>query len=175
MSRSTFSPISWTSTIRASSRASPSSSLSAKTAIKVTDASLKDRALFNKLGRIYPNHKTVTNAGPNEFGTTLDLGQTRVTDTGLKELKEFKSLTTLNLYCTRVTFAGVTELKGLKNLTTLELCGTQVGDAGCEEMKDLKNLTRLELGFTQVTDVGLRHLKGLNDLSTLDPHLHAGD
>ena len=75
----------------------------------------------------------------------LDLGDTQVTDAGLKELKELKNLTLLDLGGTQVTDAGLKELKDLKNLTSLDLGGTQVTDAGLKELKDLKNLTSLDL------------------------------
>ena len=48
----------------------------------------------------------------------VDLRGTKVTDAGLKELKEFKDLQTLNLAATKVTDAGLEELKELKRGVT---------------------------------------------------------
>src|SRR5437870_2879959 len=82
----------------------------------------------------------------------VNLGGTKVTDAGLKELKQVKQLTDLNLDDTPVTDAGLKELKHFKQLTALDLKATPVTDAGLKELKDLKQLTSLWLGGTPVTD-----------------------
>src|SRR4051812_11524018 len=51
----------------------------------------------------------------------LYLGNTQVTDRGLKELKELESLQTLNLCETKITDTGLKELKGLRGLQVLAL------------------------------------------------------
>ena len=90
----------------------------------------------------------------------------KVTDAGLKELKDLKQLNTLDLYGTPVTDAGLKELADLKQLTTLNLSGTQVTNAGLKELKDLKQLTTLKL--RNVTDAGLAELKDLKQLTSLN-------
>src|SRR5262249_22360996 len=65
----------------------------------------------------------------------VDLRGTKITDAGLKELKELKSLETLNLLNTMVTDAGLKELKELKSLQTLGLRDTKVTDMGVKELK----------------------------------------
>jgi len=65
----------------------------------------------------------------------VNLGGTDVTDAGVKELKELKSLQTLNLNGTDVTDAGLKQLKELKHLQTLDLRGTKVTDAGVKELQ----------------------------------------
>ena len=65
----------------------------------------------------------------------VNLGDTKVTDAGLKELKDLKQLTTLNLKFTGVTDAGLKELKDLKQLTTLYLGGTKVTDDGVADLQ----------------------------------------
>src|SRR5438132_12177720 len=45
----------------------------------------------------------------------------KVTDAGLKELKDLKQLTSLDLYGAAVTGEGLKEVKGLKQLTELDL------------------------------------------------------
>src|SRR5881409_2312039 len=70
----------------------------------------------------------------------------------------------VNLGGTKVTDAGLKELKHLKQLTSLYLNNTQVTDAGLKELKDLKQLTYLDVAFTQVTDAGLKELKDLKQL-----------
>src|SRR6516162_10497416 len=53
----------------------------------------------------------------------LDLGGTKVTDRGLKELAGLKNLQILSLNCTQVKGWGLKELAGLKSLQTLDLPG----------------------------------------------------
>jgi hypothetical protein len=65
----------------------------------------------------------------------LRLDNTKVTDTGLKELKGFKSLHILLLGGTKVTDEGLKELVGLKTLRSLDLRGTKVTDGGLAELK----------------------------------------
>ena len=61
---------------------------------------------------------TRDNKAPGKPVVTVDLGNTKVTDAGLKELAALKNLTTLNLYrWHKVTDAGLKELAALKNLT----------------------------------------------------------
>jgi hypothetical protein len=59
----------------------------------------------------------------------------QVTDAGLKQLKELKSLQALDLSGTKVTDAGLKELKELENLQTLDLSGTKFTDAGVKEIQ----------------------------------------
>jgi len=96
---------------------------------------------------------------PGKPVTGVTLGGGRVTDAGLKELKELTQLTTLSLNHARVTGAGLKQLKDLKRLTSLALHNTKVTDADLKELKDLKQLTTLYLNMTGVTDAGLKELK----------------
>ena len=74
--------------------------------------------------------------GQRAFYIQARLDDTRVTDSGLKELASLKGLTTLNLGITRVTDAGLKELAPLKGLTTLYLYSTKVTDAGVKELQN---------------------------------------
>ena len=58
-----------------------------------------------------------------------------LTDAGLKELKEFKTLTELRLLDLAVTDAGLKELHGCKHLKVLNVRGTKVTDAGVAALK----------------------------------------
>ena len=78
---------------------------------KVTDAELKELAIFKNL-------------------IGLVLIYTKVTDVGLKELATLKNLVVLELGNTKVTDAGLKELAALKNLEILNLTDTEVTDAG---------------------------------------------
>jgi len=72
------------------------------------------------------------------------LGDTQITDDGLKQLEGFKNLTDLSLYGTKITDVGVKELRGFKNLTSIDLWDTPVTDAAlkelCESLPKLKNV-----------------------------------
>src|SRR5262249_47050285 len=67
-----------------------------------------------------------------------------------------KPVVGVNLGGTKVTDAGLKELKELKNLRELNLGDTQVTGAGLKELKELKNLQGLDLSYGEVTDVGLK-------------------
>ena len=96
---------------------------------------------------------------PGKPVIAVNLYGTKVTDAGLKELKDLKQLTSLDLTWTWGTAAVLKELKDLKQLTSLDLSGTGVTDAGLKELKDLKQLTTLYLGGTKVTDDGVADLQ----------------
>ena len=97
----------------------------------------------------------------------VNLGGTKITDAGLKELKELKGLRALNLTSTQITDAGVKDLKELRGLRFLALNRTQITDAGLKDLKELKGLEKLELWKTQITDAGLIDLKELKGLKFL--------
>src|SRR5215510_11853533 len=58
---------------------------------------------------------------PGKPVVAVDLGSTTVTDAGLKELKELKTLQSLSLSRTKVTDAGLKELKEIESLQSLNL------------------------------------------------------
>jgi hypothetical protein len=91
----------------------------------------------------------------------------KVTDKGLKHLKELTKLQSLYLAANKVTDEGLKHLKGLTSLETLHLSNTKVTDAGLEHLKGLSNLRSLTIRNSQVTDEGLVHLKGLTNLQSL--------
>jgi internalin A len=100
------------------------------------------------------------------FGLCLNL--TKMTDVGLKELAELKSLQALYLAGTQVTDAGLKELAGLKSLQTLDVRWTKVTDAGLKELASLKALQRLYLNHCEMTGAGLKDLTGLKNLQLLN-------
>ena len=89
-----------------------------------------------------------------DSGVHAGQSDTEITDAGLKELCEHKSLTTLDLSFTKVTTSELKELVGLPNLTAL-VPFHETSDADLTELKGLKNLTTLHLSYTQITDAGL--------------------
>jgi internalin A len=105
---------------------------------------------------------------------TLDLAlptglQTRVTDTGLRTLREIGLLHALS----RAAGADGKRPTKLDDIVTLDLSHTPVTDAGLKELAGLKNLTALDLSRTQVTRGGVAelqkalpkcHITGLDDV-----------
>ena len=64
----------------------------------------------------------------------------------------------------RITDDGMRYVKELKNLGWLSLSETQVGDSGLEQLAGLTKLRFLSLDLTLVTDGGLTHLCGMKNL-----------
>jgi hypothetical protein len=111
---------------------------------------------------------------------SVDLGFTKMTDEGLKELAGLKRLKVLYLHRTEVTDAGLKEVARVEYLEKLYLGGTQVTDTGLLELNGLKQLQILDLRFTRVTEAGAADLQkalprlkinlgGGNGGKTLDP------
>ena len=86
----------------------------------------------------------------------LDLGGTKVSDSGLAPLEAMPNLTRLHLERTAVTDAGLAHLAGLASLEVLDLYGTAVTDAGLEPLQKLPRLKRLYLWQTGVTPAGAK-------------------
>jgi hypothetical protein len=123
---------------------------SSPTAVKVTDADLKDVSRLEQLQK-------------------LDLSYGEITDEALQYIKALKHLQTLDLRSTKVTGGGLVMLKELKSLKELYLTGCQVTDDGLVHLGELDNLEALYVGgmLGDVTDRGLRQLKKLRNLQKL--------
>jgi internalin A len=81
----------------------------------------------------------------------LNARLTRVTDVGLKHVKQLIGLKKLYLEQSLITDMGLEDLERLTGLTSLSLAHTQVTDTGLVHLKGLTSLTELYLGGTQVT------------------------
>lgn len=98
----------------------------------------------------------------------------RVTDDGLKHLRELTALRQLDLYGNSISDAGLEHLGRMAKLEELNLSLTQVTDAGLARLSPLGNLRKLDLlysvGFAgpQLTDAGLAHLRTLTELQSLN-------
>jgi hypothetical protein len=130
---------------------------------RADDAEDKAVAFVEKLGGKVTRDEKL----PGKPVTGVNLGLSKVTDLGLKEVVALKNLHKLDLFGTDVTDAGLKELAHLKSLTTVTLTETKVTDAGLKELAPLKSLTTLDLGGTQVTDAGIKELASLKNLTTL--------
>src|SRR5580700_5094501 len=99
---------------------------------------------------------------PGKPVVEVNLSLKKVTEAGVKELKELEQLTRLILGGTQGTDAGLKELKHLEQLTELRVIGSPVTNAGLKELKDFKRLTKLDIsGCKALTDAGLKELKDL--------------
>jgi Leucine-rich repeat (LRR) protein len=127
---------------------------------QITDAALQS---LRKIGKLHTYFRAWAAEGMRPSGSDdvhrVYLAHTRVTDTGLKELKDLKALKDLDVSATVLTDVGLKELKGLKNLEDLSLYGTRVTDAGVKDLKDFKALKNLNLTLTQITDAGGKELQ----------------
>ncbi len=121
----------------------------------------------------------------------------RISDAGLKRIKNLTDLRVLNLYGNKVTDEGLEQLQPLKKLNELNLSLLPITDEGLEHLKlltglehlellysegfagprltnevadilvPLSNLTTLNLTGAKLTDAGLARLRGLKKLKTL--------
>ena len=73
-----------------------------------------------------------------------------------RSIKGMSDLTHLDLGESRVTDAGIKHLGALSRISVLNLSGTAVSDASVETLVQRKDLTELDLNKTRVTDGGSR-------------------
>ena len=90
-----------------------------------------------------------------------------LTDDGLANVADLKSVVALNLRDTQITSAGLVHLKGLTQLRRLHLERTKVDDNGIKNLIGLSNLEYLNLYATKITDKSLDSLAGLKNLRQL--------
>lgn len=91
----------------------------------------------------------------------LKLGNTKITDGGVKELAKLKNLNKLHLEYTAITDAGLNDLKNLQYLEYLNLVGTKVTDAGLKTIAGSKSLKNIYVWNSAVTENGILEAKKL--------------
>jgi len=92
----------------------------------------------------------------------LKIGNTKITDAGLKELSRLKNLNKLHLEYTGVTDVGLSELKDLKYLEYVNLVGTKVTDAGLKIISSSKSLKNIYVWKSGITESGIAVVKKLH-------------
>jgi Leucine-rich repeat (LRR) protein len=98
----------------------------------------------------------------------LDLSQTRITDHGLRQLKNAPAIEELDLrYAESITGEGISALKNWKHLKKLDLEGTKITDDTLQHLSGLSSLEALNIGYALVTDAGIEALTGLTNLKEL--------
>ena len=105
--------------------------------------------------------------GPH--ATNIDLSHTRITDGGLKVLKDTPNLAAISLEHTDTSDAGVKTLSEskLNKLKEINLHGTTVGDKGAEALSKMIALQKLNLNDTNVSCDGAKSLSALKNLEVL--------
>jgi internalin A len=99
---------------------------------------------------------------------SLNLGDARVTNAGLKSLAGLKNLETLDLGFTKdVGDPGLSLLVRLPSLKMLGLAGTKVTDAGLSLLPSFKTLQEVRLGATAVTDRVVPSLEACKGLKSV--------
>ena len=98
----------------------------------------------------------------------LNLSETKITDSGLRDVAKCYKLRVLEIAGTTVGDAGLRHLAHMKNLSALNLSNTRITNEGLAHLCTLKNLSSLELSNTRITDEGLVHLRTLTSLKDLE-------
>ncbi len=97
----------------------------------------------------------------------LGVGNSLVTDAGLREIALITSLEDINLSGTKISDAGLLHLLRLPKLKSLNLQNTQIGDVGLRHLSSLKTIGFLELQNTNVTDDSVDVLRKMTSLDYL--------
>ena len=135
---------------------------------RLTDVGLRDFVNLTHLE--FSDCKEVTGDGLKFLInlTALRLSNTKLSDNGLKEMKNLRKLKGLDLSHSALSNAGLSGLKDLTNLVQLDMSYTNVTDTDLKELRNLSNLNSLKINDTKVTDAGLKELKILKNLKKLD-------
>jgi YHS domain-containing protein len=131
---------------------------------KVPAADQKAVEKLSQLGALVMPLAATTNLLKVDFRAVAD----KIDDSALPALKPVaEQLVDLNLGGTKVSDSGIGQLSGLKGLRRLHLEKTGIGDEGLSHLKNLTELRYLNLYSSKVTDKGLPQLQGLKNLENL--------
>ena len=89
----------------------------------------------------------------------LNLGDTQITDAGLKDVAKLQNLEELVLENTQITDEGLKEVAKLQKLEQLLLSYTEITDAGLKDVARLQKLIKLVFWSTKVTKAGVAEFK----------------
>ncbi|MGD0898054.1 MAG: hypothetical protein ABR915_09490 [Thermoguttaceae bacterium] len=95
------------------------------------------------------------------------MGETQVTDAGLKHLEGLSQLRVLNLVNSKITDGGLQHLERLSQLKWLHLSGPAITAVGLQHLEGLCRLEELGIHDTKVTNEWLRHLERLHQLRSV--------
>lgn len=100
--------------------------------------------------------------------TSLDLGKTDVTDSGIRHLAGMKSLERLVLTETGITDEGLSLLGDLPALQDLDVSGTSITGAGFHGLSRARMLSHLTADCENLNDQSLRYLSSFASLTILN-------
>jgi len=92
----------------------------------------------------------------------------RISDTGMKELARIRTLKVLDVSGTRITDVALAAFSNHPRLTALDVDDTSIGDKGLQAVVSVPRLLALDMANTAVTDEGLRHLIQAKRLNRID-------
>ncbi len=101
--------------------------------------------------------RTIASVGPQV--AWLNLGKTRVTDSGLANLSQFPEMRRLHLDRTKIGDAGMAHVARLPKLEYLNLYDTGVTDTGFSQLAASPSLQKIYAGKTKVTEAGVAKLQ----------------
>lgn len=98
----------------------------------------------------------------------LKLGNTAVTDQGLKMMSEFPNLMKLHLENTKITDLGLTHLNGHPALSYINLFAVPVTDKGLEKLNKMPKLKQIYAYQTKATLVSVENLRKISKQVLID-------
>jgi Leucine-rich repeat (LRR) protein len=136
-----------------------------------TYAALPDPST-NKIDHCFYLHETndeALNKMPNPtFAFNLSVSGPNVSDEGLKGVGRCKLVGSLLISDTKITQTGLRELRGLGHLSVLGLINNdRVSAEGLKELQTLPQLTELSLIYMRISDSALENLTQLKQLTML--------
>jgi Leucine-rich repeat (LRR) protein len=138
---------------------------------RIDDRDLAVVAGLPKLDNLQIGGKGITEAGLAQLAESRSLTCLGLTDTSIADLRplspRFHAIRTLWMENSHLTDAGIEPLpKGIR-LTDLTISGSRMTDAGLDHLASLTSLWRLRLDRSAITDAGLVRLKSLKSLEAL--------
>ena len=133
-----------------------------KTGALVTLLSMKHsllRAEFSSGPSLIENNALGALSGVQNNISHLNLSRTQVNDQAMGAVKKMKHLTWLGLRNTKVTDSGVKQLGVLEFLRYLNLSGTEVTDRAVKDLSKMKDLKEIYLWDSKMTDSGVEALR----------------
>jgi hypothetical protein len=94
----------------------------------------------------------------------VNLGDSDVTDEGMKNLEDLSHVRQIFLYRTNVGDSGLAHLHNMQDLETLVLADKKFTDGAFEHITKLRKLKLLNLNGARVTDAGIAQLHDLKSL-----------
>lgn len=99
---------------------------------------------------------------------SLDLGDTDLSNSGMRHLAKFTKLKRLSLFYCNVSDSGLRHLAQLTSLESLNLDSREIGDEGLHHLRHLKKLKALDIFSGRITDSGCALISKIKSLESLE-------